>query len=674
MSKLSRRNFIKLSGLTPCLFIVNPLNKMSTLLADKKSEHLNLLFLPEDIPELRRRLELPLFKKFWEEMLNADMKNDRKFLEQGIEFNNQLYHLPRIDDILQREAFVYVMTGDKERGKFARLALQKILQFKKWDYYLEAKRFVIGLQRAPYITQSIVITYEWISDLLSKEDKQQVFKQLPEKGCEPCYRSLYGMLHPDKVVGWGFDPETSFQEELDMSNWPRLLSKTNLRAVPLSGLGLGSLFLKRKDKRVDRWMEVVKKSYDEFVGLYEKDGSYPEGTGYCDYASEQLILLLEILQKQTGEDWSNAINWEGVMDFFLMTRMPTNQHPDGHVNFGDGSEGFGSDIGFWVARKYKDGISQYAAIHHSAKHKIFSVIWYDPKIEEKKPQANWFYRHFDIDWVITTTGFEKEDFLVAMRSGGPANHEHADRNSVILKCYSENLLVDNWHPPYNHVHPAWTLRTSPAHNTVLIDGKGHQYHDGMEGTNASLALAKVVKETKTDNYAIVTSDATQAYQLVNENVKNVNRTLLTMPKEKFIVVVDCLNTKNNAADFKARWFIDNEDKNGEIKIDGKKFIFSRPYAKLVGCCEGSRGVKLSKDNFSVPEEYGIYPYLDVAAEKSDSKVVLITAAIALNKNESIPSLEIVSNGVNWIVNTNRGGQAIKVIITMEKLMPKLLVE
>lgn len=674
MSKLSRGNFIKLSSLTTGFLFFNPLNLVESLLADKKLQHLNLLFPPEDIPELQKRLELPLFKNFWEEMLNVDLKDDRKFLEQGIQFNNQNRHLPRVDDILQREAFIYVMTGDTERGKLARLALQKIFLFEKWDYFLEAKKYVFGIERASYTTQSIVLTYEWISDLLSNEDKEQIFTQLPEKGCEPCYRSLYGMLYPDEVVGWELDPETSFYENWDLHNWPKILSRTNLRALPISALGLGALFLKGKDKRVDRWMDMVKKSYDDLVDLYKKDGSYPEGTSYCKYASERLILFLEILQRQTREDWSNKINWQGVMDFSLMTRMPSNQHPDGHVNFGDGGGGLGSDIGFWVAKKYQDGVAQYAARHHNTKHKICSVIWYDPKIEEKKPQANWFYRHFDIGWVVATTGFEKDDLVVAMRSGGPTNHEHADRNSVILKCYSENLLVDNWHPPYSHTHPAWALRTSPAHNTVLIDGKGHQYHDGMEGTNASLAEAKVVKETKTDYYAIVTSDATQAYQLVNENVKNVNRTLLIMPKEKFIVVVDCLHIKNSIADFKARWFINNEDKKGKIEIYGKNFVFNRPQAKLVGCCEGSHGVKLFKDNFPVPEEHGIYPYLDVTSEKPGKKVVLITAAIALKKQNPMTYPKIVFDGKDWVVNTDIGGREIKVTITMEKLMPKLLVE
>lgn len=669
---LSRRDFVKLTGMGTGLVLLSPMT-FARAVMKKDEKNLNLFFEPSQIPELQKRLDLPLFKPFWEKMLNADLKDDKNFLKKRIQFNNQLRHLHRVDRILQREAFIYVMTGDKKRGKMAKLALEKVLQFKKWDYFIEAGKDVIGLQRAPFTTQSVVLAYPWIEDLLSGDMKKEVFAQLPEKGCEPCYRSLWGMLNKEKVVGWGFDPESSFYEERDFSRWPWILSRTNLRAVPMSALALGAVFLEGKDNRVERWMDVVKQSYDDFVDLFEKDGSYNEGTGYCNYTSSELIIMLDILQRRKNLDWSRAVNWNGVMDFFLMTRMPSEQHPDGHVNFGDGGGGFFSDVGYWVARKYRNHAAQYAAENHSRMDRIFSVIWYDPTVAPKKPTRDWYYREFDIGWVVISTGFEKEDFVVALRSGGPANHENADRNSFILKCYSENLLVDNWHPPYDHNDPGWPLRTSPAHNTVLIDGKGHQYHDGSEGTNASKAEAKIIRTKKADDYAFVTSDATQAYQLVNENVKNVNRTFVTIPRMKFAVIVDRLETQEQPAEFAARWFVENEDGNGKININGESFEFLRTNAKLFGKCAGDLGVNLSQANFPVPKESGVYPHLDVKAEKNGNKVMLITAVAALRTDEKPPFLDIRFNGKNWVVNTDIGGREAKVIIIPEEKYPKILV-
>jgi hypothetical protein len=671
---LSRKEFLKLTGAASGLFLLNPINTISKLCANQSSEKLNLLFSPSEIPELRKRLELPLFKKFWEDFLKADLADDQNFLETEIQFNNQLRHLPRACDILQREAFIYVITDDKKRAALAKLALEKILQFKKWDYFLEAGKDIIGLQRAPYTTQTIVLTYEWIEDLLTDELKKEVLAQLPEKGCEPCYRSCWGMLNKEKVIGWGFDKESSFYEERDMRRWPWILSRTNLRAVPMSALGLGALFLEGHHSRVPEWLNVVKQTYDDFYDMYAKDGSYDEGTGYCSYTTSELIMYLNILERRKKEDWADKINWRGVMDFFLMTRMPTNQHPEGHVNFGDGGGGFFSDSAFWIAKKYRDGMAQYAAENQAQKHRMLSVIFYDPTVAPKKPTGTWFYRHFNIGWLVASTGFEKDDFVVAMRSGKPANHENADRNSLILKCFAENLLVDIWHPPYSHTHPAWALRTSPAHNTVLIDNKGHQYHDGMEGTNASKAEAKVIKEQKTDDYLLVTSDATPAYQLVNENVQNVNRTFLTVPEMKLLLVVDCLQTKTQAAQFKARWFVDNEDKNGKIEIDGKKFVFQRPQARLVGVCDSDHDLQLISENFPVPEEHGVYPFMDVTAQKAGEKIVIISAFAAIQKDDPLPVFDLKKNKAGWQFVAKNNRQQIKVKIVTKDIYPELAVE
>jgi hypothetical protein len=665
----SRREFIRLTSLSPGLFLLNPL----FCTKEETSPYTSLLFSKKDIPEIKRRLELPIFKDFWQELLDAKLNEDKEFLETGVQYNNQLRHIPKVNDILQREAFVYVITKDKTRGELARLAAQTILKFEKWDYFIEAGKYIIGLQRAPFTTQTMILTYEWIYDLLSEEEREEILKQIPEKGCEPCYRSLYGMLHKDEVIGWGFDPESSFFEERDFRNWPTILSRTNLRAVPMSALGLGAVFFKDSHPRAKEWLKVVKESYENFVDLFEPDGSYPEGTGYCRYTAEELILMLDVLKRKLNLDWSDKVNWKGVMDFLLITRLPTEAHPEGHVNFGDGGHGFGSDIGFWIANKFKDNSSQYAALEHHQRHKIVSPIWYNPKLEAKKPEKKWFYRSFDIGWVVASTGFLKDDFVVALRSGGPANHENADRNSIILKSFSENLLVDTWHPPYDHNHPAWTLRTSPAHNTVLIDGKGHQYHDGKEGTNSALASSKVKKEKVTENYAIVSSDGTHAYQLVNANVKNVMRTFLTIPELKFLLVIDSFSADKKAAEFTVRWFVDNEDKDGKISINKNQFLFQRPNAKLIGVCDGIDEIVISQSKFPVPEEHGIYPHLDITTARKQKNSSIICAMAALKKDEKEPVITIAKSGKTWKVETNIKGKKLEVVVETKELIPAIKV-
>lgn len=666
----TRREFLKWGGIISSATLLLPLKSTASFLAPNFKANRHLFFSPDEFPEMRKRIRLPLFRKFWQEMLKADLKADEKFLEKEIQFNNQIRHLARADKILMRESFVYAMTGKKNRGDLARLALQKILTFKKWDYFLSDGKHVMGLQRAPLTVKSLLLSYEYMGDAFSKSEKEAIVTQLPDKGLEPCYRSLWGILHPAESAGWGFDPESSYYEVRDMHRWPIILRYTNLRAVPLSALGLGSLFLGKDFPRYREWMNIVQKSYDDFKGTYNPDGSYPEGTSYCRYTSQELILFLNSLYRNTGKEWYKDINWPGTMDFFLMTTMPSDTHPEGHVNFGDAGGGFGSELGFWTADRYGDAQAQFAAKHLSQYHTPFSIWWYNPSLPEKKPEGRWFYRNYGIGWVVITTGFKPKDFVLAMRSGGPANHEHADRNSVIVKCCSENLWVDNWHPPYNHLDPGWPLRTSPAHNTVLINGKGHQYHNGLEGTNASKASAKVISEKTTEVYAIVSSDATSAYHWVTPDVGAVVRTVLTVPDLKLVVVLDRLKIKSKAASFRARWFIDNEDQKGTISFHGSQFVFARPKGKLVGACAGSVGVRLEAGTFPVPQKYGTFPYLDIHAGQKAKDVGLLTAAVAVASGTENTSVTIEGEFPRWKIVGKTGTRSFEIRMNSIPLVPE----
>ncbi len=670
----TRRDFLKLSGLLSGALFLPPLNLTALASSSGSFPRRNLFFDPAKLPEIREKLKLPLFQSFWEEFLKADLKDDEEFLRKDIQLNNQIHHLLRADKILMRESFVFAMTENKRRGNLARLALQKILQFKKWDYFIDGGKYIIGLQRAPLTVKATVLAYSYLDTFLSAEERREIMQQLPVKGCEPCYRSLYGMLHPKSVLGWGFDPESSYHEVRDMSHWPYILRHTNLRAVPLSALGLGALFLGKLSPRTPEWLKVVQESYDDFSPTYQPDGSYPEGTSYCRYASQELILFLNALQRTRGDDWYKAVNWPGVMDFFLMTTMPSSTHPvEAHVNFGDGGGGFSSEIGFWVANRYGNARAQWAAENKSQYHTPFSVLWYNPKMPAIPPKGKWFFRTFDTGWVIATTGFDPKDFLLALRSGPPANHEHADRNSLIVKCCNENLFVDNWHPPYNHLDPGWPLRTSPAHNTVLINGKGHQYHKGLEGTNASKAHAKVVNRQVSDWHAAVTSDATQAYQLVTPDVAAVFRSFFVIPELRFFLVVDRLRMKTEPARFQARWFIENEDNKGKISFQKERFVFNRPEAKLVGLTAASGGAQLAVGTFPVPKKYGVFPYLELTAGQKGKDVTLLTACVAQRADAPQTPLLLTRADRRWSVSAQISGQPITVSFSTDPLIPDFVI-
>ena len=124
---------------------------------------------------------------------------------------------------------------------------------------------------------------------------------------------------------------------------------------------------------------------------------------------------------------------------------------------------------------------------------FYDLLWYQPDAPVNTPPAKLLNKRNDLNWIICRSGWEAEDSVIAFKSGGPANHEHADRNHITFKAYGERLLNDHFGAAYDRRAPGWKMRLTEAHNSVLVDGQGHPYLDGMEGTNDSQAFATILQ-------------------------------------------------------------------------------------------------------------------------------------------------------------------------------------
>ena len=669
---INRRDFIqRAGGMVGALTVASNIIPLQSFATYKDvALPLNLLFTSDEIETLRDRTKLVLFKDYWNSLLGMDIEDDQRFLADEIDLHNHIRHIARAYSILEREAFVYLITDDPKRGDLAHLAVQRILQYPKWDYFIEGGKDTFGLQRAPGSTISMCLAYDWLGDVLTEAERKEMLKQIGDKGCEPCCLALYGMRYPDRVKGWGFDPESSHYEERDFSRWPIILDKTNLKAVPLGALAIGATALMGIDDRADRWLEMVLHSYHEFVKLFETDGSYNEGSSYWNYTASHLALLVEVLQRKKGLDLFDNANYVGMMEFILSLQMPHKDFPHECVNFGDSGSSFNSGVGFWIASKSRDGLSQHVALHYARGHNIYSLIWYDPTIEPTPPTKREYFKHLDLDWIITRTGYSEGDLVVAMRSGEPSNHEHADRNSVLLKAYGEVLLADVKHPPYDHQHPAWMLRTSPAHNTVLIDGRGHQYHDGLEGTNASHAAAKIVRKGERNGYVFWASDATPAYSLVNDDVKSVTRTVIVFREFPCVVVLDKLIKKQTPSAFSARWHIENKDEKGRCSTNRDSFTILRPGTKFFAVCKGSQSVKIESAKLPIPEKEGVYPYVNVVLPEKTRESFLALVGCPLKLDDQNPEIKIKQDNRTFYISVLKGSKKLELLVFDKGKLPE----
>ncbi len=624
----SRRQFIRLAGRAAAGLPLLPLaGRISPLLSGQDSpRRQGLLFDAADLPRLRVALNHPRLKAYWDSVVHADLAADAEFLRSGVRLHNHVSDMLRVRMILERTSFAYAVTGDRTQGAVALRAVDKILEYPKWDYFLEGGKDVIGLQRAPEATIAMSCARQWLEDLLSKETAAEMETQIATKGAPACYRTLYGMKYPDRVKGWGFDPDDDYPYRFDLRRWPVILNTTNLKMIPIAGLGVAGCLLRGRRPEADSWIAMAIESAEAFSTMFGSDGCYGEGVGYWSYTVLHLTMLVEVVRRTLGRDLSAIINFPGTVRYGLRMSMPTEGRPLDCVNFSDAWMMGDVSVAAWTARRFDDPVAQFAALHAGELKGPCAAAWFDPERKAETPGPEMLDVRFTNDWVVGRSGWELADGVAAMRSGGPANHEHADRNSVIFKAYSERIYHDPYKAAYSYTDPLWLLRSTAAHTAILVDGKGHQYHDGHEGTNASQAKARVVAYRSSDQALVVTSDATEAYALVNEDIAEVQRTLIFL-KPDVLALFDRVRLNSKPLSVQARFQVDNSDGKGTVAADGLTFRIGRPTAGAATTAFATGHVSVHTGTLPLPAEKGIYPYAEVVSAPSlDHRILTVCAA------------------------------------------------
>jgi hypothetical protein len=324
-------------------------------------------------------------------------------------------------------------------------------------------------------------------------------------------------------------------------------------------------------------------------------------------------------------------------------------------------------VAAWTARKDSDRLAQYVATSIGEIQSHFSIIWFDPELPSTLPTAELHNVRLSNDLVISRTGWDEQSSVVALRSGGPANHEHADRNSVIFAAYGERLFHDPYHAAYSYTDALWFLRFTSAHTAVLLNGKGHQYHDGHEGTNASWAEAEIVSYIPTAHAVVVTSDATQAYRLVTPETALVRRTLVFL-KPDVLLLLDHVRFTEKPGSIQVRFQVDNSDGKGSVTVDGEAFVIHRPGATARAIADDRGPVKMTSAVHPVGKEHGVYPYAELASgEGLEHRILTVCTAQQSGREHGI--LTPAREGDIWTVKGMHNGRAVNVRIDSSTDLP-----
>ncbi len=651
-----------------------------------------LLFDAADLPRIRANTRHPRFAALWAEMTGADLAADTDFLQHKVRFNNHVVDMARCRQIVERSSFVYAVNGDAAHLAVTKLAIRKLLDYPKWDFFLEGGKQTMGLQRASEATIALAQALDCLGSALTPAEVADIEDGIARKGAPACFTSLYGMKYPDRVKGWTFDPEDDYPQafRVSMARWPLILNSTNLKVIPTAALGIAGILLHGRHPQAASWLDLARSSAKAFSTMYGADGSYDEGVSYWGYTTLHMALFAEVLWRRLGLDDRGLLNYPGTIRYALAFTMPTKGEgfdpthgprnlavptlkidPAGDiVNFSDSVTHSDVAVAAWTARTHRDPLSQHVALNVSSMKSHYGLIWFDADAAATPPTSALHDVRMSNDLVISRTGYSVADSVVALRSGGPANHEHADRNSVIFKAHGERLLHDPLRAGYSYNTPRWKLRLTAAHTAVLINGQGHQYHDGKEGTNASWAWSRVQAYQTGPGWMTVTSDATEAYELVLPEAKRVDRTLVFL-KPDVLLLLDRV-TLATAQPVQLRYQVYNDDSRGQATASGHGFEIARPFARLAATVHGTAPVACAVLRHDLPEAEGVHPFVE-AVSPAATEHTLLTVAAASVADEKPGALTVTRLAAGWRVTGTHRGLKVDVSIDASPAVPAITI-
>ena len=647
---MTRRELLRLGGSAALLTGLSPLSKLSA--NHHSSGRIRLFFNESDIPRIRANARTPLLKPLYDKWAANDpsvlTEAVAKFNETGEIIRDLMTAMRAMDD----SAAVYLVEPTEERKQSILDAIEIIIARPYWDYFRDGGTEIIGIQRASFTAVHLLLVREILGDAITDDLDKRLMKAIADKGCAPCYNTVYDMDHPETVKGWDFDEQHAGYYDINMDRWPMILGANNLRAAPTGALGLGALALQGIDDRAELWLDTAVKSTERFLKLFSPDGSFFEGISYLAYSMRTTMPFIHAHSQLVGDiDWSTKVNFDGMLDYCLY--MQFGKKADGVpdvVNFSDSRSSVNPGAVTLAGQYSGNPLAGYAAKYASEPIWIFDLLWFDPNQPTQAPRKELLNVLNDLDWVVCRSGWEANDAVVAFKSGAPANHEHADRNHIMFKTHGERLLNDHFGAAYDRRHEGWKMRGTRAHNAVLLDGKGHPYLDGIEGTNDSKAYANILQWEDHGAHVWWTSDASSSYILDNYHAHQVLRTVI-YAKPDVLVVMDQVRFRYRPQTVDARFFPDNADGNADLKVNKNRFTISRPKAQLHGFVASDSGATPRKAQLEIDSEVGHFPCIEVHSGEALTHHILTVLVATEGAQSPAPTIQLQQSDNTWNLAT-----------------------
>jgi hypothetical protein len=420
-------------------------------------------------------------------------------------------------------SLAYLLTGERKYGEVAKRIL---LGATAWDP--EGVSSVMGKYGDEIglgLAKSCAQAYDWLYDLLSDSERQQVRKMLIARGDQMLRR----LQKRDFLA---------FPEESHAGRLPGFLIE---HALALA-----------EEPRAEVWLDYAMRVYlTVFPHWAGKDGGWAEGISYGLAYNTIYLQPFESLRVSTGFDLWQRPFYRKVRYFFLYQIAPRGEI----APFGDSEE---SDIPGRAAAiralmqfhalRYQDPVVRgwvellkTSDGRRAMPSPLPGILLPDTLAPQSPASLPPDAAFFGVGWAALHSDLARpeRDLMVAFKSSpyGAVSHSHADQNSFVILQGGRALAIAGGPRFPTHGSPFHVkyAKQTLAHNAILVDGKGQQ----VGGANAGGRLADF---QSTPHLGYVCGDAQAAY---GELLQRARRHVLLV-RPGLVVVVDDLQSPRPA--------------------------------------------------------------------------------------------------------------------------------
>jgi hypothetical protein len=500
-------------------------------------KHPRLWFDAERKKQLEERLKSDRFKTVYEDLgktaaahrvqtplsklvYDLDQYPDEDWLPTWSESGAKL--LPA-GEAVHSNALAYAFRGDREAGEYAKNVLLRLADYPTWNHPWQIKRGRHADHRSGAWAHYLALGYDLTYDLMSESERVKIRAALMKNLVQDAFKSH---VWDNNIT-------------CDTSNWLAMITGGSLMLQ-------AAMFEDGPDvENLEPYFTgTAMKLYDFLEKVTDRSDAWGEGYGYNSYSFDYLSRSLPSLRNVFNIDFSAPVanSWQ---EYIWSGLIKSKQH----FYYGDSGGSLGpATIWAWLLDWRKDPLLGWYYNFLKGGETFMDVLYETSDVPKKEPWGENPVRLFrSVGSTVFKSGWEKDDFSFALRTGPFYNHQHLDQGTFWLADRGIVFIEERHGSTYydDPLYQPWY--TQPvAHSTILINGnqQSQRVGDHLVFAEGFDDYAHVTHFLDGEFAAFTTGDIGRLYW---DEVKGLERSVLFL-KPRTLLMLDTVYPAERDAD------------------------------------------------------------------------------------------------------------------------------